>query len=77
MRPNNDAATPSGALVRGSRRAALLLGLAALTLLFMPGQSQPGNRFLAWCLFAIFIGLCSRVILDTALEVRRVRRRQG
>lgn len=74
VRLNSDATTTSGAVQRGVLRAGVLLGLAGLSLFFLRGETESGNRAFLWSLAGLLVAICLWGIVETIMEVHRVRR---
>jgi len=76
MMVNSDAPTPTRAVLRGVLRAVLLLGLAGVSLAFMRGETESGNRAVLWGLAGLLVAICLWGVVETVWEVRRIGRRK-
>lgn len=75
MSNNRDATTVRGGVLRGILRVTLLLGLAGIALR-MSGDAQGANRTLLLVLAGGLGAICVWGIVETTMELRRIRRRQ-
>ena len=72
----DDAKSTGGVVMRGVLRLAVFVTLGVVALSFVTGDEPLGNRVFLWVLAAIAFVVAGWGLLETCLELSRVRRRR-